>query len=310
MNKIVPFIVLTHFAIAIMPLLAMSQTIIPLYKDSIPNSIPSKDEETTEYTNGIMTISKISRPTLSIFLPPKDKATHTAVVICPGGGYWVVAAGHEGSDVAKKLNEMGVAAFVLKYRIPNAQTMRNPEIGALQDAQQAIKIVRENANEYNIDPAKIGIMGFSAGGHLASTAGTHFDKAVISNPDKINLRPDFIILIYPVISFTDSLAHVGSREQLIGKNPSPEKVIEYSNELQVTSNTPPTFLVHASDDDAVKPQNSIAFYLALLKNHVAAEMHLYETGGHGFGMNLKNKNEQWTDRCKNWMQNHGWLDKQ
>ena len=300
--KKIAIILIAH----IIPLLLMSQTVIPLYKDSIPNSKPSKNEEKSEQSNGILVISKISIPTLSIYLPSKEKATGTAVVICPGGGYSIVAAGHEGADIAKRFTDIGVAAFVVKYRIPNIETMINPEIGPLQDAQQAMKIVREGAKQWNINPAKIGIMGFSAGGHLASTEGTHFDKAFIANPNNTSLRPDFMLLIYPVISFKDSIGHIGSRDNLIGKNPSAQKIIEYSNELQVNSNTPPTFLVHASDDDAVKPQNSIAFYQALLKNHVAAEMHIYESGGHGFGLNLKNKNEQWMDRCKNWMQNHGW----
>ena len=300
--KNIAIILIAH----IIPLLLMSQTVIPLYKDSIPNSKPSKNEEKSEQSNGILIISKISIPTLSIYLPSKEKATGTAVVICPGGGYSIVAAGHEGADIAKRFTDIGVAAFVVKYRIPNIETMINPEIGPLQDAQQAMKIVREGAKQWNINPAKIGIMGFSAGGHLASTEGTHFDKAFIANPNNTSLRPDFMLLIYPVISFKDSIGHIGSRDNLIGKNPSAQKIIEYSNELQVNSNTPPTFLVHASDDDAVKPQNSIAFYQALLKNHVAAEMHIYESGGHGFGLNLKNKNEQWMDRCKNWMQNHGW----
>jgi acetyl esterase/lipase len=291
------------------PLLIMSQTVIPLYNGNIPNSKPAKDEEKTEISNGIIIISKVSKPTLSIFLPPKEIANGTAVVICPGGGYSIVAAGHEGTDIAKKFNEMGVAAFVVKYRIPNRETMVNPQIGPLQDAQEAMKIVREGAKEWNINPNRIGIMGFSAGGHLASTAGTHFDKAVIANPKNTSLRPDFMLLIYPVISFTDSLTHMGSRNNLIGKNPSLEKIKEYSNELHVTANTPPTFLVHASDDDVVIPQNSIALYLALVKNNVPVEMHLYETGGHGFGLKPKNINEQWMERCKNWMQNHGWLNR-
>ena len=300
--KRIALILLLHIA----PLLLMCQTVIPLYKDSIPNSKPSKNEEKSEQSNGILIISKISIPTLSIYLPSKQNATGTAVVICPGGGYSIVAAGHEGADIAKTFTDMGVAAFVVKYRIPNIETMIDPEIGPLQDAQQAIKIVREGAKQWNVNSAKVGIMGFSAGGHLASTAGTHFSKSVISNSNNTSLRPDFMLLIYPVISFADSIGHMGSRDNLIGKNPSAQKIIEYSNELQVNTDTPPTFLVHASDDDAVKPQNSIVFYQALLKNHVAAEMHLYETGGHGFGLNLKNKNEHWMERCKNWMQNHGW----
>jgi len=287
----------------------LSQTVMPLYKDSIPNSRPAKDEEKTEYTNGITIISKISIPTLTIFLPEKKTANGTAVVICPGGGYWVNASAHEGIDVAKEFAAMGVAAFVLKYRIPNDATMINREIGPLQDAQQALKLVRDHATEWNLNPNRIGIMGFSAGGHLASTAGTHFNKPVIPNAENTSVRPDFMILIYPVISFSDSIAHMGSREQLIGKTPSPEKIKEYSNELQVTNQTPPTFLVHASDDDAVNPENSIRFYEALLQHKIPAELHIYQSGGHGFGMKQKNKNEKWMERCRNWMELRGWLQK-
>jgi acetyl esterase/lipase len=286
---------------------AKSQTVIPLYPDSIPNSRPGPDEEQSETRDGILIISKISRPALTLFLPPKGKANGTAVIICPGGGYWVEAAGHEGADVARKFNEWGVTAILLKYRIPNDQTMVNKEIGPLQDAQQAIKVTREHAGEWNIDPSRIGIMGFSAGGHLASTAGTHFEQAVISNSRHISLRPDFMLLIYPVISFQDEVGHNGSRDQLIGKNPSQEKKDLYSNELQVTDRTPPTFLVQASDDDAVKPDNSILFYQALLKHKVPAEMHLYQLSGHGFGMHLKNSREEWMLRCRNWLAWNGWL---
>lgn len=302
-NRLLLFILLLNFS----PIALMSQTILPLYKDSIPNSIFSNNEEHTEITNGIIIISKVSVPTLTIFLPPKEKATGTAVIICPGGSYSIIAAGHEGSDVAKKFNEMGVAAFVLKYRIPNAATMVHPEIGPLQDAQQAIKIVRENAMAYNVDPGKIGIMGFSAGGHLAATAGTHYNKAVIDNPSNCKLRPDFMLLIYPVISFQNSIGHLNSRDQLLGKNASTQKIYDYSNELQVTENTPPTFLVHASDDNSVKVQNSLVFYSALIDKKVPAEMHIYQNGGHGFGMKLPNAKEIWMDRCRNWMENNGWL---
>lgn len=303
-------ILLTFFITSIMNNVTQSQTVIPLYKDSIPNSKPSKDEETIEYPNGITIISKISRPTLTIFLPEKNKANGTAVVIYPGGGYGVTAYSHEGTDVAKEFNKMGIAAFVVKYRIPNDATMINREIGPLQDAQQAIKIVRDRAAEWSINPGSIGIMGFSAGGHLASTAGTHFDKALIPNAEKTSLRPDFMILIYPVISFNESITHHGSKEQLIGKTPTPEKVKEYSNELQVNNQTPPTFLVHASDDDAVNPQNTLRFYEALVQHKIRAELHIYQSGGHGFGMIQKdNKNELWMERCGNWMSVNGWLKK-
>jgi len=286
---------------------AKSQTVIPLYPDSIPNSRPGPDEEKSEIRNGVLIISKISRPALTLFLPPKGKANGTAVIICPGGGYWVEAAGHEGADVARKFNEWGIAVLLLKYRIPDDQTMVNKEIGPLQDAQQAIKTTREHAGEWNIHPSRIGIMGFSAGGHLASTAGTHFEQAVISNSRHTSLRPDFMLLIYPVISFQDGVGHNGSRDQLIGKNPSQDKKDLYSNELQVTDRTPPAFLVQASDDDVVKPDNSILFYQALLKHKVPAEMHLYQISGHGFGMHLKNSREEWMDRCRNWLAWNGWL---
>ena len=284
----------------------IAQTAMPLYPGAIPNSKPSKDQEHTE-TDGIIRISKISRPTLAAFLPPKEKATGAAVIICPGGGYAIVAAGHEGSDVAKVFNSMGIAAFVLKYRMPDDSTMKDRSIGPLQDAQQAIKIVRDNAKKLDIDPHKIGILGFSAGGHLAATMATHYSTSLISNTSNTDLRPDFCILVYPVVSFSDSIGHRGSRDNLLGKNPSAEQIRNYSNELQVTDSTPPTFLVHAADDDAVNPDNSIAFYQALRKHHVHAELHIYESGGHGFGLKMKNSDDLWMDRCYNWMKANGWL---
>lgn len=283
------------------------QLVFPLYRDSIPNSKPSTDEETIAYPGGKTIISKISRPTITVFFPPKDKASGTAVIICPGGGYWVTASSHEGTDVAKKFTEMGVAAIVLKYRIPNDAWMPNREIGPLQDAQQAIKTVRDSATNWNINPNQIGILGFSAGGHLASTAGTHFNKVYISNATNTSVRPDFMILVYPVISFMPDIGHSGSAEQLLGKTPTLEKLIEYSNELQITSQTPPAFIVHATDDNGVSPRNSLVFYDSLIHKKVPAEMHIYQTGGHGFGMYIKNSKELWMDRCKSWMEINGWI---
>jgi len=293
-------------ALFLIPFMTDAQQAFPLYPDKIPNSKPTPDEEKT-IVDGITRVSNISRPTLSVFLPAKGKANGTAVIIFPGGGYWINAIAHEGFDVAKKLNEMGVTAFVVKYRIPNDATMDNREIGLLQDAQQAINIVRQRAAEWALKPDRIGIMGFSAGGHLASTAGTHFKTAVIPGAANSNLRPDFMILIYPVISFQDSVTHLGSRDQLIGKQPPIEKITLYSNELQVTSETPPTFLVHASDDKAVKADNSILFYEALLHHRVPAELHIYQSGGHGFGLVNKTTDDQWIERLRNWMRANGWL---
>jgi acetyl esterase/lipase len=303
MLKIIsPFFLLL---LAMNPFHASAQTTFDLYNKTIPNSKPSANEEKSEVHDGIVIVSKITQPTLSVFLPEKGKANGTAVIVVPGGGYWINASGHEGVDVAKKLNEFGITAFVLKYRIPNEATMENKEIGPLQDAQQAIKIVRQRASEWNLQPNRIGILGFSAGGHLASTAGTHFQKSYIPNEEKINLRPDFMILIYPVISFQTSIGHLGSRDQLIGKNPSKEKIDFYSNELQITKETPPTFLVHATDDDVVKVENSLVFYEGLIKQHIPAEMHIYQKGGHGFGLVNKTTADLWMESCKNWMRSNG-----
>lgn len=287
-----------------------TQETFSLYKASIPNSKPSPDQEVTLIRDAKhINISKISIPTISVYLPSPEKANGTAIIICPGGGYVNTAIGHEGFEVAKTLNDMGVTAFVLKYRIPNDSTMVNKEIGPLQDAQRAIQLVRQRAAEWKVNSSRVGILGFSAGGHLASTAGTHFTKAAIDNKENTNLRPDFMVLLYPVISFSDSLAHLGSRNQLIGKMPNLEKIREYSNELQVTAQTPPTFLVHAGDDKGVKVQNSINLYLALQKNNVPAELHVYPKGGHGFGMDNASTQDKWMERLKNWLDMNGWLQK-
>ena len=285
-----------------------AQTIIPLYPDGkIPNSKPSDAQEVkTVDAAGNIRYGKVSVPTLAVYLPPAAIANGTAVVICPGGGYSIVSYTHEGIKVAEAFNKMGVAAFILKYRIPSDAYMQNKTIGPLQDAQTAIKILRDRAAEWHLDTAKIGIVGFSAGGHLASTAGTHFNMPVIDNPEHTNLRPSFMILGYPVMSFADSLMHRGSRDNLLGINPDAQAVKLYSNELQVTKNTPPTFLVHAADDHTVKPANSIKFFEALLKNGVSAELHIYPKGGHGFGINDTNTGH-WIDRAHDWMKANGWI---
>jgi len=276
------------------------QEIIPLYKNEIPNSKPGPDREKHQVReNGTEIVEAISIPTMTVFIPSSRATGRTAVIIFPGGGYHINAIKHEGLDIAKKLNAWGIAAFVVKYRIPSDATMINKEIGPLQDAQQAISIVRENAANWRIDPSKIGVMGFSAGGHLAATAATHFKKSLIDH--KADLRPDFLVLGYPVISFTDSIGHIGSRNNLLGESPSQEKILAYSNEFQVTRETPPTFIVHASDDQGVLPANSIAFYKSLLKNNVPAELHIYERGGHGFGMDNPTTAEKWMNSLKNWL---------
>ncbi len=279
-----------------------AQNVIPLYDGAIPNSLPGPDKENrVTRPDSLVFIDQISHPTLEIFLPPKDKSTGTAVVICPGGGYHGVAYKHEGTDVARRLNESGIAAFVLKYRIPDDSTMVNKEIGPIQDAQRALQLVRFRAAEWGIKKDRVGIMGFSAGGHLASSAGTHFDSAFIDNPGKISLRPDFMILGYPVITFEGAKAHRGSADNLIGKTPSPEKIKFWSGEQQVSDSTPPSFLVHAKDDDVVPVANSVDFAAALKAHHVSREVYLYAKGGHGFGLVNKTSQVKWIDLCLAWM---------
>lgn len=286
-----------------------AQTTINLYDGEIPGSKPyTTKEQWIPQDNGDTIVSFTSVPTLTLFLPDKKIANGTAIIICPGGGYWVTSIVKEGFAVARELNKWGIAAFVLKYRIPNDSSMINKSIGPLQDAQRAIQLVRMHAKEWNIDVNKTGIMGFSAGGHLASTASTHFEHNYIDNSSNINLRPDFSILIYPVISFQDSIGHFGSRDQLLGKNPAPLIRDSFSSELQVTKNTPPAFLVHATDDDVVPVMNSISYYKALIHYKIPAEMHIYKAGGHGFGMSNPTTHDSWMERCKNWMQSMGWIN--
>ena len=238
--------------ISFLSLKSIAQTYINLYPGTVPNSISGPDQETHTANASVDSLtSKVSIPGLTIFLPAKEKATGTAVIICPGGGYGTLLTKREGSDVARAFNKLGIAAFIVKYRLPDPKIMKDQSIGPIQDAQQAIKIVRERAKEFGINPAKIGIMGYSAGGHLASTAGTHFDTRYIDEAGKTSLRPDFMILINPVVSFNDSTGHIGSRDNLLGKNASAEKIRLFSNELQVTKATPPTFLVHSGADVVV-----------------------------------------------------------
>ena len=292
-----------------------AQEVMPLYNGKIPNSktIDGSTDSSPVY-------QKEAIPELTIFLPKKNKSTGIAVVICPGGSYLGLAIGHEGYDIAKKLSENGIAGFVLKYRLPNPQYVENKQIVPLQDAQRAIQLIRENAEKWGVNPHKIGIEGSSAGGHLASTAGTHFQKEVIDNPLKTSLRPDFLILNYPVISMADDLTHLLSRYNLIGEAPNGlnsstdysdkalqqipidfEKIKEYSNDLQVTANTPPTFITHSVDDAVVKVQNSILFIAALQKNKVPVEVFFYAKGGHGYGMYNLTSDIQWIDSCIAWI---------
>ena len=277
----------------------------PLWSNGAPGAMQMTETESVD-ANGH--IHNVQTPTITVYLPDKDKATGAAVVICPGGGYWLLAINHEGRQVAEWLNTIGVAGIVLKNRV---SPFKHPV--PLTDAQRAICTVRFRAKDWNIDPQRIGIMGFSAGGHLASSAGTHFNKGKpdAADPiDRLSCRPDFMILGYPVISFTQPFSHFGSRDNLLGKDADPKLVELMSNEKQVTPETPPTFLVHANDDTGVPPENSIAFYQALRAAKVPVEMHIYLKGGHGFGM-VKGScpaADDWPKRCAEWMKAMGFLD--
>jgi acetyl esterase/lipase len=250
------------------------------------------------------------KPTITFFLPPKEKATGTAVLICPGGGYWRLASDYEGDDIAKWLNSFGVAGIVLRYRYVNSGAgYHHPS--PLLDAQRSLSIIRSRAKELNIEPDKIGVIGFSAGGHLASSLGTHYNMGKINSPDpldRISCRPDFMILIYPVITMNFPYTDKGSRENLLGKNPGQDVVDLMSNEKQVNQQTPPAFLVHTTEDSVVHVENSIMFYSALKKAGVPAEMHIFLKGRHGFGLGI-NQSEvsTWPDLCKNWMNALGLL---
>lgn len=275
------------------------QQVIPLYT-TVPNNKPVIDKEYATTRDNVTRIAKVSNPSLTVFKP--ERPNGKAVIICPGGGYSILAIDKEGTRVAEEFNKWGVTAFVLKYRLPDDSISIDRSLAPLQDAQQAIRFVRNNAKEFGIDRNKIGIMGFSAGGHLASTAATHFNrKADPRNNDTVSVRPDFAVLIYPVISFDSSFGHKGSRNNLVGAN-APKNVIDlHSNELQVTAATPPTFLIHAGDDASVPVENSIRFYQACIKNKVPAEMHIYPSGGHGFGMYNKTTDDSWMERLRNWL---------
>lgn len=249
------------------------------------------------------------KPTLIAYALPKSDKPHPAIVVCPGGGYGGLAMDHEGHQIAKWLNGLGISAFICDYR-HRGKGYGHP--APMQDVQRAIRTVRNKAGEWGVDAGKIGVLGFSAGGHLASTAVTHFDAGLPEGDAiaKTNCRPDFGVLCYPVIAFEQPYTHKGSQHNLLGKDADAKLVESLSNEKQVTSQTPPTFLWHTTEDKAVPPENSVVFYLALVKAGVPAELHIYEKGQHGIGLGKTTNTPaaaEWTKALENWLKTRGVL---
>jgi acetyl esterase/lipase len=274
------------------PAMAAEAVPLKLWKDGAPGT-----PKTSAADEPVLLVSK-----------PSSNANSTGIIVIPGGGYGGLAMDHEGAQIAEWLNSLGVTAFVLKYRMHGTGHMHPVP---MMDGQRAIRTVRARAKEWGVDPARVGVLGFSAGGHLASTLGTHYDAGSAENPDvieRVSSRPDFLLLCYPVISLTQPYTHTGSRDNLLGKNPDPALLHSLSNETQVTENTPPTFIFQTSEDKGVPAENCIAFYLALHKAGVPAEMHIFETGRHGLGLAKDTPGtKEWPRLCQNWLTAHGLL---
>jgi acetyl esterase/lipase len=296
-------LILFAFAMMIFPVQAQNIT-LPLWNGTPPlqKEMDLNEEVVSE---GIIRIGNVQIPTIEVYLPAKQIATGQAVVIFPGGGYSILAYDWEGTDFAKWLNSQGIAGIVVKYRLPKSASLTDPKEVPLMDAQRAIRLVRQNASGWNIDPTKVGIMGFSAGGHLASTLSTQYSHTVdraMDAIDALSARPDFSILVYPVITFVNPAIHSGSMKALLGENQTEELKKRFSAELNVTEETPVTFLVHAGDDTGVPVENSLLYYAALRAKGVSTSLHVYPKGGHGFAFGMgKGPVENWRDVLLDWI---------
>jgi acetyl esterase/lipase len=299
MKRLIPGICL-----AMLFTLTMSQDFeVNLWPDKVADA-NSDDRERREYSD-ILLISNVQVPSVAVFLPAQRHATGQAVLICPGGGYNVLAYDWEGVDIARWFASRGIAAIVLKYRLPGSKAIPLRYEAPLQDAQRALRLIRFNADHWNIDVNKIGVIGFSAGGHLASTLGTRYDYNTLDPVDaidEVSARPDFMVLVYPVISFREQYSHTGSRDALLGEDADSSLIDFYSNELHVSSGTPPAFLVHSGDDSVVPVENSLNFYQALINEGIPAEMHIFPEGGHGYSLAIgRGYLQTWTDRLYDWL---------
>ncbi|MBA3694430.1 MAG: alpha/beta hydrolase [Acidobacteria bacterium] len=303
MNRLILSVIL--FLVSL-PLVVAAQEFIPLWeKGKMPNSkgIELKDDIRNER------IYQVGTPGFYAFFPSNQENKGAAVLICPGGGYQHLAYIISGMQLAKWFNTLGISAFVLNYRLPNSPDVRQREIAPLQDAQRAMQIIRANAEKWQIKPDKIGVLGTSAGGHLAANLGTSTEDATKINDelDKFPFNPNFMILVSPVITMGE-YAHAGSRKNLLGENPSRQLIEKYSLEKQVTATTPPAFIVHAADDKAVNPRNSLMFYNALLDKSISASLHIFPNGGHAIALrNNPGSTETWTNLCEMWLTEMGFI---
>jgi acetyl esterase/lipase len=304
--KIISFIIIISFLLV---KIKAQPFILNVWNGKIPGSIvfPQFHEDTVRIENGKIRITKVINPTITVYFPEKRKTNGTAVIICPGGAYGRLSVDNEGSDIAQWLSQNGITGIILKYRLPNDTIMQNKSIGPLQDLQEAVRIVRRHALEWKINPVKIGVAGFSAGGHLASTLCTRFNVKIYDS-DSTSARPDFAILGYPVITMNELNTHPASRKNLLGNSPDSNLVEYFSNELHILKNTPPTFIFQAENDKTVPVQNSIDYYTALKNKGVVAELHVYPKGGHGFGLAKNGGTESfWPESCIKWLKQIGML---
>lgn len=299
-------IALVFLLVAMLAAEACAEEFIQLWPEGkMPNSKGMKLEEIIANER----ITQVGTPGMYAFFPAKEENTGCAVIICPSGGYTHLTYILGGFQLAKWFNTIGVNAFVLKYRLPNSPDLIERYKAPLQDAQRAMRMIRANATKWNIQPDKIGIMGASSGGHLASTLGTHCEdvSAIGDSLDKVSFHPDFLILVSPVISM-GTFTHAGSRDNLLGDNPSKELIQKYSNELHVTSATPPCFIVHAANDKAVDPRNSIMFFRALIENNVSGSLHIFPRGGHAIALcNNPGSTALWPSLCEMWLKEMGFI---